>query len=54
MLEMILGIVVGYIAFTEEGHKLGDSVAKLAVKEGKKIMERKTEKETKKNEEGVE
>jgi intein-encoded DNA endonuclease-like protein len=48
MLEMILGMAVGYIAFTENGHKVGNWVADMAVREGKKLIEKSKEVENEK------
>lgn len=44
MLEMIVGMALSYIAFTEQGHKLGNTIAQVAVKEGKKMLEKQTKK----------
>lgn len=38
MLEMLAGIAMGYIAFTEKGHKLGDSTMKLISENAKKVL----------------
>ena len=43
MLEMIVGMAISYIAFTEQGHKIGNWVAQVAVNEGKKMIEKKTQ-----------
>lgn len=40
MLEMIVGMAISYIAFTEQGHKLGNWVAQAAMSEGKKMIEK--------------
>jgi hypothetical protein len=40
MLEMIIGMALGYIAFTEQGHKIGNFVAQAALTEGKKMIKK--------------
>lgn len=40
MLEMIIGMAISYIAFTEQGHKLGNLVAQAALTEGKKMIKK--------------
>lgn len=37
MLEMLVGMTVSYIAFTEQGHRFGNWVAQTALTEGKKL-----------------
>lgn len=32
MYEILVGVAIGYIAFTENGHKIGNSIADYAVK----------------------
>lgn len=43
MYEMLVGVAIGYIAFTENGHKIGNSIADFATKNGKTIIEKMTE-----------
>lgn len=44
MLEMIVGMAFSYIAFTEQGHRLGNTLAQAAVKEGRKMLEKQMKK----------
>lgn len=37
-LELILGIGIGYIAFTENGHEIGNKMADIAAKSIKKTI----------------
>lgn len=46
MYEMLVGIAIGYIAFTENGHKIGNSIADFATKTAKPIMEKMAENKT--------
>lgn len=39
MLELILGAALGAMAFTEQGHEVGNTIAALGVKAGKAAME---------------
>lgn len=56
MIEMLLGMAFSYIAFTENGHKLGNKIVYTVAQEGKKMLgakakdEPKEEKEEKENE----
>lgn len=51
MVEMIVGMAIGYLAFTEQGHKVGNWVASAAVAEGKKLIEKRSESQKKEKEE---
>ena len=37
-LELIFGVAIGYIAFTENGHAIGDKMADIAVKQLKNTV----------------
>lgn len=56
MIEMLLGMAFSYIAFAENGHKLGNKIVYTVAQEGKKMLgakakdEPKEEKEEKENE----
>lgn len=54
MYEMLVGMALGYIAFTETGHEIGNSLADFAVKAGKpvvnKMLNNGGEKDVRKNE----
>jgi hypothetical protein len=39
MLEMLIGMALGAMAFTEQGHEVGNTIAALGVKAGKAAME---------------
>lgn len=38
--ELILGMALGYIAFTESGHEIGNKIADIAIKGGKAAYNR--------------
>lgn len=40
MYEMLVGVAVGYIAFTDNGHKIGNSLADFMVKNGKPVVQK--------------
>lgn len=37
-LELILGVAIGYIAFTDNGHAIGNKLADIAVNQAKKTI----------------
>ena len=39
MIEMLIGVAVGYIAFTENGHKIGNAVAGTISDKTKELFE---------------
>jgi hypothetical protein len=39
MLEMLIGMALGAMAFTEQGHEAGNTIAALGIKAGKAAME---------------
>lgn len=49
MYEMLVGIAIGYIAFTENGHKIGNSIADFATKNGKTLFDKMMESNSNKN-----
>lgn len=38
-IELIIGVALGYIAFTEEGRAMGNKMADAAVKGGKAVVQ---------------
>ena len=38
-IELLLGVAIGYIAFTEEGRAMGNKMADAAVKGGKAVIQ---------------
>ncbi len=40
MYELLLGVAMGYIAFTEDGHKIGNNVADFAIRNCKPIIKK--------------
>ena len=49
MYEMLVGVALGYIAFTENGHKIGNSIADFATKTVKPLVEKAVESTQPKN-----
>lgn len=39
MLELILGIAIGALAFTEQGHEIGNKIGEIAASSVKKAVE---------------
>lgn len=39
MLNLLVGMGIGYIAFTENGRKLGNRVANMATSHAKKVLD---------------
>lgn len=39
MKELILGMALGFLAFTEDGHRIGNKMADFVVKNGKPAVE---------------
>lgn len=38
-IELLIGVALGYIAFTEEGRAMGNKMAEAAVKGGKAVVQ---------------
>jgi hypothetical protein len=45
MIELVLGIILGGMAFTEKGHEIGNKVGEAAVNVGKTALENLKKKE---------
>ena len=51
---LLVGMVIGYIAFTEQGHKIGNAAANMIIEKGKNVIETQRKKSGSKNENAME
>ena len=49
MIELIVGFALGGLAFTEQGHKIGNEVYDRIMKAAKEVLKNETDSENKRN-----